>query len=101
MVKSRDMEQPQMDTIWYNLLEKEQSSQYNRKPMSGFFATLMGMQMCDHVDLYGFDAYTSKRRSYRYHYFDNIQGFTDVHSFDLAIAVYKLIQKKGGLSIRS
>ena len=90
--------------VWVQLkylLEKEQSSQYNRKPMSGFFATLMGMQMCDHVDLYGFDAYTSKRRSYRYHYFDNIQGFTDVHSFDLAIAVYKLIQKKGGLSIRS
>jgi hypothetical protein len=82
-----------------SLLEKKHDSTYNRKPMSGFFAVLFALQMCDHVDLYGFDAYTSRKRSYRYHYFDNVQGFTDVHSFDLAIEVYKLVAKRGGLTI--
>lgn len=81
------------------LLERKHDSTYNRKPMSGFFAVLFALQMCDHVNLYGFDAYTSRKRSYRYHYFDNVQGFTDVHSFDLAIEVYKLIAKRGGLTI--
>ena len=85
-----------------DLLEKTKKSQYNRKPMSGFFAVLYALQMCETVDLYGFDAYTSRKKSYRYHYFDNVQGFTDVHSFDLAIEVFKFIAKKGtkgGLTI--
>eukprot|EP00976_Prorocentrum_cordatum_P070941 1180132-Prorocentrum_minimum.AAC.1 len=67
------------------LLEQKENNQYNRKPMSGFFAVFFALNMCDRVSLYGFDAYTSKKRSYRYHYFDNVQGFTDVHSFDLAL----------------
>ena len=92
-------------SLWIKLkelLEKTKNSQYNRKPMSGFFAVLYALQMCDEVDLYGFDAYTSRKKSYRYHYFDNVQGFTDVHSFDLAIEVFKFIAKKGskgGLTI--
>jgi len=92
-------------SLWIKLkelLEKTKNSQYNRKPMSGFFAVLYALQMCDKVDLYGFDAYTSRKKSYRYHYFDNVQGFTDVHSFDLAIEVFKFIAKKGskgGLTI--
>jgi hypothetical protein len=49
-----------------SLLEQKHDSTYNRKPMSGFFAVLFALQMCDHVDLYGFDAYTSRKRSYRY-----------------------------------
>lgn len=67
------------------LLEQKENNQYNRKPMSGFFAVFFALNVCDRVSLYGFDAYTSKKRSYRYHYFDNVQGFTDVHSFDLAL----------------
>ena len=92
-------------SLWIKLkelLEKTKNNQYNRKPMSGFFAVLYALQMCDKVDLYGFDAYTSRKKSYRYHYFDNVQGFTDVHSFDLAIEVFKFIAKKGskgGLTI--
>lgn len=88
--------------VWVQLkylLEQKENSQYNRKPMSGFFSTFFALNICDKVDLYGFDAYTSKKRSYRYHYFDNVQGFTDVHSFDLAIEVFKLIAKKGLLQI--
>ena len=38
---------------------------------------LFALQVCKHVNLYGFDAYTSRKRSYRYHYFDNVAGFTD------------------------
>ena len=92
-------------SLWIKLkelLEKTKNSQYNCKPMSGFFAVLYALQMCEKVDLYGFDAYTSRKKSYRYHYFDNVQGFTDVHSFDLAIEVFKFIAKKGtkgGLTI--
>ena len=69
--------------------------QYNRKPMSGFFSVFYALNMCDKVDLYGFDAYTSKKKSYRYHYFDDVQGFTGVHSFDLAVEVYKLLADRG------
>lgn len=75
------------------LLESERNSNYNRKPMSGFFAAFFAMQICEKTNLYGFDAYTSRRRNYRYHYFDNVQGFTDVHSFDLALEVFRLIER--------
>eukprot|EP00238_Polyblepharides_amylifera_P010833 CAMPEP_0196587274 /NCGR_PEP_ID=MMETSP1081-20130531/56978_1 /TAXON_ID=36882 /ORGANISM="Pyramimonas amylifera, Strain CCMP720" /LENGTH=435 /DNA_ID=CAMNT_0041909415 /DNA_START=524 /DNA_END=1831 /DNA_ORIENTATION=- len=88
--------------VWVQLkylLEQKENNQYNRKPMSGFFAVFFALNVCDKVDLYGFDAYTSKKRSYRYHYFDNVQGFTDVHSFDLAIEVYKLFAQRGLVSI--
>mmetsp|Transcript_13098 Transcript_13098/g.15815 ORF Transcript_13098/g.15815 Transcript_13098/m.15815 type:complete len:423 (+) Transcript_13098:394-1662(+) len=88
--------------VWVQLkylFEQKENNQYNRKPMSGFFAVFFALNICEKVDLYGFDAYTSKKRSYRYHYFDNVQGFTDVHSFDLAIEVYKLIEEKGLVSI--
>eukprot|EP00899_Mesostigma_viride_P016726 jgi/Mesvir1/25054/Mv11898-RA.1 len=83
------------------LLEQEGHGEkkYNRKPMSGYFATIFSLQVCDRVDLYGFDAYTSKRRSYRYHYFDDVQGFTGVHSFDLAMEVFKLLSQKYDLQI--
>lgn len=84
--------------VWVQLkylLEQEQNTQYNRKPMSGFFSVFYALNMCDKVDLYGFDAYTSKKKSYRYHYFDDVQGFTGVHSFDLAVEVYKLLADRG------
>eukprot|EP00241_Pyramimonas_parkeae_P002463 CAMPEP_0114234268 /NCGR_PEP_ID=MMETSP0058-20121206/5622_1 /TAXON_ID=36894 /ORGANISM="Pyramimonas parkeae, CCMP726" /LENGTH=453 /DNA_ID=CAMNT_0001345943 /DNA_START=415 /DNA_END=1776 /DNA_ORIENTATION=- len=88
--------------VWVQLkylLEQQENNQYNRKPMSGFFAVFFALNVCDKVDLYGFDAYTSKKRSYRYHYFDNVQGFTDVHSFDLALEVFKLFSQRGFVQI--
>jgi hypothetical protein len=48
-------------------------------------------QVCEEVDVYGFEAYTSKRANSPYHYFDNVQGVTTVHSFDMAIDIYKLL----------
>ena len=89
--------------MWINiksLVEKVKETNFNRKPMSGFFATMMAVQMCEHVNLYGFDAYVSKKHSYKYHYFDDVEGFTNRHSFDLAITVFKLIEKKGILTIK-
>ncbi|QDZ21665.1 sialyltransferase [Chloropicon primus] len=90
--------------IWIQLLKllsKAKDKEFNRKPMSGFFATMMAIQVCEHVDLYGFDSYTSTTESNRYHYFDNVKGFTGRHSFDLAITIFKLIAKKGILTIMS
>lgn len=90
--------------IWIQLLKllaKAKGREFNRKPMSGFFAAMMAIQVCEHVDLYGFDSYTSTTESNRYHYFDNVKGFTGRHSFDLAITIFKLIAKKGILTIRS
>jgi hypothetical protein len=41
------------------------------------------------LDVYGFEPYTNKKTAkYPYHYFDNVQGVTAVHSFDLAIYAY-------------
>eukprot|EP00240_Pyramimonas_obovata_P005065 CAMPEP_0118921664 /NCGR_PEP_ID=MMETSP1169-20130426/863_1 /TAXON_ID=36882 /ORGANISM="Pyramimonas obovata, Strain CCMP722" /LENGTH=423 /DNA_ID=CAMNT_0006862427 /DNA_START=490 /DNA_END=1761 /DNA_ORIENTATION=+ len=88
--------------VWVQLkylLEQKENNQYNRKPMSGFFSVFFALNVCDRVSLYGFDAYTSKKHSYRYHYFDNVQGFTDVHSFDLALEVYKLFAQRGLVNI--
>lgn len=48
-------------------------------------------QVCEEVDVYGFEAYTSKRATSPYHYFDGVQGVTTVHSFDMAIDIYKLL----------
>mgnify|MGYP001801031741 FL=1 len=47
-------------------------------------------QMCDSLDLYGFDSYLGSKNSYKYHYFDDVQGFTGRHSFDLAIRVFRV-----------
>lgn len=42
------------------------------KPMSGMYAVMFMLQICERVDLFGFDAYTDKSafRRVPYHYFD-------------------------------
>jgi len=50
--------------LWLTLkesIEYDWNVQFHRKPMSGLYATMMALQICDHVDLYGFDAYTSSK----------------------------------------
>jgi len=94
----------QCHRVWMTLkesLEAETGSSFHRKPMSGFFATFMALQVCDHVDLYGFDAYTSSGTKNLYHYFDHVQGFTDVHSFDLAMHIFNKVSERGILSVKS
>uniref|UniRef100_A0A7S1X629 Uncharacterized protein n=1 Tax=Tetraselmis chuii TaxID=63592 RepID=A0A7S1X629_9CHLO len=90
-------------SVWIQLrylLEQESDRNYQRKPMSGFFTVMMALQVCGHVNIYGFDSYQSSKRSYRYHYFDDIQGFTSRHSFDLAFEVFKIMSQHGLLAIQ-
>jgi len=72
---------------------------YNLKPMSGWFATVFGLQVCDSVSLYGFSSHRPDRQGsatdryrpeqMRYHYYDNVAGVTKHHSFDLAYEMYR------------
>lgn len=63
---------------------------FHSKPMSGAVAVFFALQMCDHVDLYGFDAYTALSEV-PYHYFDAVVAATGVHSFDLAVEAFRRI----------
>jgi len=71
------------------LIGKEMQTTFkHKKPTSGWFAMVFASEICGMIDLYGFEAY--KRTSSapaRYHYFDNVQGFTNVHSFELTVQV--------------
>ncbi|KAK3255685.1 glycosyltransferase 29 protein [Cymbomonas tetramitiformis] len=67
------------------------------KPTSGWFALVFATQICNEVHMYGFSSWKKhperKERQARYHYFDNTTGFTNVHSFDLSLRVYKELAK--------
>mmetsp|Transcript_30481 Transcript_30481/g.54616 ORF Transcript_30481/g.54616 Transcript_30481/m.54616 type:complete len:199 (+) Transcript_30481:1036-1632(+) len=82
------------------LVMRETRTNYpHKKPSSGWFATVFSAQMCDQVDLYGFEAYHftrgMKKATTKYHYFDNVSGFTNVHSFELSIKVFQKLQQMG------
>ena len=75
---------------------------FKRKPMTGFFAVFFMLQLCDQVNLYGFSDYDSKRQNSKktpYHYFDSVNGATEVHSFDLSIEVFKLMARVHNITI--
>jgi hypothetical protein len=61
--------------VWHELRKiverRHKGSKFNDKPMTGWTTTMMAMQMCDSVDLYGFQPYRGKSENDRYHYFDN------------------------------
>ena len=59
--------------------------------MSGYYAVLLAVQLCESIDLYGFEAYMGEPgHPTKYHYFDEVQGVTTAHSFDFAIEVSDL-----------
>ena len=62
------------------------------KPMSGFYAFLFCLQVCDKVDIYGFAPWHDgdEERGEKYHYFDNAVPRKGSHSFDLALYIYHL-----------
>ena len=66
---------------------------YKRKPMSGFFAMLFMLNLCDSVNMYGFSNWRPSRSKIPYHYFDKVKGTTAVHSFDLSMEVFIEIAK--------
>ena len=47
------------------------------------------------VHMYGFSGWRkhSKVRQAKYHYFDNVTGVTNVHSFDLSLRIYQELAK--------
>mmetsp|Transcript_22810 Transcript_22810/g.70864 ORF Transcript_22810/g.70864 Transcript_22810/m.70864 type:complete len:532 (+) Transcript_22810:95-1690(+) len=63
------------------------SKHFMSKPMSGFFAVLFAVQVCDKVSLYGFSPY--KKGDQKYHYFDQVAAVTTSHSFDLGFEVFR------------
>jgi hypothetical protein len=58
------------------------------------------MQLCESVDMYGFDAYTAST-STPYHYFDQRAAMTSVHSFDLAMEVYRRLGLHAPVTVHS
>ena len=90
--------------LWFGLksaIEAKTHAKYHDKPMSGLYAVLFSLTVCDEVDLYGFEAYTSKKTATApYHYFDKVQGVTTVHSFDLALTIFKALGSAKPLRIK-
>jgi len=89
-------------SLWHEFkaeLERRRSANYHDKPMSGFYAVLAMMQMCESLDVYGFEPYT-KKTAIPYHYFDAVQGVTEHHSFDFAIYLYQMLAEEYPLSIK-
>jgi len=83
-------------------LEVQKKTKFHDKPMSGWFSVLFMMQTCQSLDVYGFEGYTNKRTAkFPYHYFDGVQGVTAVHSFDLAIYAYLLLQDAYPIRIKT
>jgi len=80
--------------LWFDMkveIEARRDKKFHDKPMSGFMAVMFLTNVCSKLDIYGFEAYTQKRPNSPYHYFDNVQGVTSVHSFDMAIDMYRLL----------
>mmetsp|Transcript_49733 Transcript_49733/g.158830 ORF Transcript_49733/g.158830 Transcript_49733/m.158830 type:complete len:920 (-) Transcript_49733:66-2825(-) len=88
---------------WAYLLYRELRRRFQRtrlgrypgeKPMSGFYAFLFALQVCDDVDIYGFQPYreqdTQGGLGVKYHYFDSAVPRPGSHSFDLARYIYQL-----------
>ena len=74
------------------------------KPSSGFFALMMAAQMCNQIDMYGFESYrlqTSGRRGPRYHYFDEEVGTTSVHSFVLIMKVFEFLSHRYPITVKT
>lgn len=75
------------------------------KPSSGFFALMMAAQMCNSIDMYGFESYQKatgiKHKSTPYHYFDEEEGTTDVHSFILIMKVFEFLSHRYPIVIKT
>ena len=73
------------------------------KPSSGFFALLMASQMCNQIDMYGFESYRRpwSNKPSRYHYFDEEEGTTAVHSFILIMKVFEFLSHRYPIVIKT
>jgi len=67
---------------------------YHSKAMSGWYATMLALQVCGRTDVYGFSPFVADEGHWhgRYHYFDtDIQPALQSHSFDMAYAALREI----------
>lgn len=80
--------------------EGEEMYSFHSKPMSGIVSLFFAIQVCDSVDMYGFDPFTIETRG-RYHYFDDRAGMVNVHSFDMALEIFRRISKAYPMRIHS
>mmetsp|Transcript_15092 Transcript_15092/g.36511 ORF Transcript_15092/g.36511 Transcript_15092/m.36511 type:complete len:129 (-) Transcript_15092:112-498(-) len=70
---------------------------FNRgeKPMSGFYAIIFLLQVCDELDIYGFTPFkeddSHTMLSTAYHYFDWATPRKGSHSFDLTRYIYEML----------
>jgi len=74
------------------------------KPMSGYYAIMFLMQVCDQLDIYGFIPYKDEDKydllSTWYHYFDRAIPRYKSHSFDLTEYIYEILAAKYPTRIR-
>lgn len=55
----------------------------------------MFLQVCDELDMYGFQPWREEEKDQaRYHYFDSAEPRPGSHSFDLARYLYQLVAHK-------
>lgn len=52
------------------------------------------VRMCDKVDVYGFNSKYNKHDAseFPYHYYDEAEGITGTHSFDLTMRIIEIVQ---------
>lgn len=101
---------PELRKRRFSRTEGDAATQKVPRALSGWYALMFMTQICSKVNVYGFDSYmgsrspgVSGRRSQRrngvdlrgtsstaevpYHYFNQVQGQTGVHAFDVTIQV--------------
>jgi len=73
----------------------ENSNSTCARPLTGWYAILFGIRLCDRLDIYGFDRdyrKDDKTQNYPYHYYDSAEGETGTHSFDLTMRVIEMLK---------
>lgn len=80
------------------------------RPLSGWFALAFASRVCKHTDVYGFNTYNKRnvqsyvatnntRLNWPYHYFDNVEGETGTHNFDVTIKVIELLSEHVNITL--
>jgi len=87
------------DFLLNRLEEYEFGCFLGEKPMSGFYALMMGLTVCKHIDMIGFDPWVDSmsngHNQVRYHYFDTEEPRPGAHSFDATYLMYQLLELAG------
>jgi len=66
-------------------------------PPTGIEGVFLGMQMCRHTNIYGFDV--NGVMGFPYHYFDTFKGTGSAHSFKYQALFLKMLERAGHLNL--